>query len=293
MKNLNRREFLEMMSASAAGLLLSSSPAAAWVGTRTRKPISTSSKEVVAQLGLTTNWKLCLDAGDATSYTSGQTWSDISGGGNHFYRGGGSGTESSDPPFNGLVGTQAPSPYWSFNDNQWFTLVAASNPTWLINLHKNNAIYSGFAWLYMASAARHGILSTAGSQVANTGFSFLVDENQKNHIFATNGSGSYTSIAGAITVPLNQWVYCGVSVNEGTGSGIFQMNDQQETFNSTYTSPSTGNPSFKAQVAASGANDYTFNSGSRLAMVNFWEGTALTASNLDSLYQATRRRFSR
>lgn len=61
----------------------------------------TSLINTLSNLGLLTNLKLCLDAGDLNSYDgSSQTWKDLSGNGTDFYRGATSGSEASDPTFN-------------------------------------------------------------------------------------------------------------------------------------------------------------------------------------------------
>jgi hypothetical protein len=96
--------------------------------------------QVIQECGLTSNCKLCLDAGDSSSYDgSSQTWYDLSGNGFDWYCGATSGAEASDPTFNGSAGGKSPSEYWSFDGGDWFVM-AVAEPSWINNLHKDNAL---------------------------------------------------------------------------------------------------------------------------------------------------------
>jgi hypothetical protein len=77
--------------------------------TLTRSPFRVSSGRrgdavyIICRLGLVTNCKLVLDAGEASSYTSGQSWLDLSGNGYDFFLGSTSGAAANDP-FGGPLG---------------------------------------------------------------------------------------------------------------------------------------------------------------------------------------------
>ena len=60
--------------------------------------------DYIGELSLNSNLVLCLDAGDANSYTSGQKWLDRSGNGYDFFLGTTDSVQASDPTFNGTPG---------------------------------------------------------------------------------------------------------------------------------------------------------------------------------------------
>lgn len=87
--------------------------------------------DILTTLGLTTNLKLTLDAGDNSSYSgSGQKWLDVSSNGYDFFRGEDA-TTSNDPVFATNGGIEN----FNLNGNEWFAYDSA-NETWMENLHK-------------------------------------------------------------------------------------------------------------------------------------------------------------
>jgi hypothetical protein len=254
---------------------------------------------------LLTNLKLCLDAGDSASYSgTGQSWLDTSGNGHDFFRGTTSGSQASDPTFNGTAGARTAANYWLFDGGDIFTYYT-TNETWMQNLHKNNAAFSFAAWMYAVdSAINHGVFATAQDDTTETGVVAYLNDNGTNlniNFIVRNAGAAVLSVGtlgevggGALTS--GAWNYVSMSLNEATGAGGILWNCNgtaiAEVEDSTYSSPATGSASQTMTLGTGGGSAGSpMPSGSRYAMLAMWEGTALTAQQLDNIFQVTRGRF--
>lgn len=248
-------------------------------------------QEVITRLGLTTNLETCLDAGAGASYTSGQKWLDLSGNGVDFFRGTTSSAQASDPTFNGSADGRSSAEYWSFDGGDSFTHDAA-NLTWMNNLHKNNAIFSFCAWIYCPSSAAWAITGT-GDGSNSIGF-LWIQNTSAMQIFCGDGTAPFILDINLNTLPfpsLNTWTFVGMALNEGSATGFGQQNGTQESFTSTYSTPSASNASFTMRIGSLGNGVSPVPSGSRMASIAAWEGTALTTTDMMNIYNATRSRF--
>jgi len=246
-----------------------------------------SALQAIQALGLTTGLQLCLDAGDSVSYTSGQSWLDRSGNGYDFFRGTTAASQSTDPTFNGTAGQLSGNEYWSFDGGDLFTLDQA-NPTWVNNIPKNSAKWSFAVWVYITSASStNKLISTFDSDDP----CFDVDINATNRVFrftVYNGSGAVLGVDSTDTVSLNQWTFGAGICDEAAATGIIQVQGTQKSFSDSYSSPGSANSDVTLKIG-SGTNPVL--NGTRIAMVNIWEGTVPTAANLLALYNLTRGRF--
>ena len=251
--------------------------------------------------GLTGNLQLCLDAGDVSSYTgSGQSWLDRSGNGYDFYRGAGSGSEASDPTFNGTAGALTSSEYFSVDGGDWFTYDSA-NETWMQNLHKDNAAYTILAILYPGAVNSYQDICGTGASSAETGFDLAINGSAKFYLEVDRSSAGSPAITKTSDSSLSAttWQFLAVSLNEATGlgggflwrNGAYLQVGGADTFNSTYTSPSTGSAAGTFQIGARGGTQATpLLNGSRIAGFAAWS-TALTKAQLDSIYSQLASRF--
>lgn len=247
--------------------------------------------DTITSLGLTSGLKLCLDAGDAISYTSGQTWADRSGNGYDFFRGTTSASQSTDPTFNGTPGGASSSEYWSFDGGDYFTY-DTTNETWMNNIHKNNALFTLAFWVRPGSiGAFQGLIGDytspspsfdAGINPGGTwGFEALI-----------NGTGSIArAITSTATVSAGSWAFLLVSVDEASGTGFLQTNATQEAMTTTYSSPSSSNAGTTLRLADTGDGAFPLSSGGRMASVVAWEGTSLSTTQATALYDATKTKF--
>ena len=244
-----------------------------------------SMREVINALGLTTNLKLLLDAGDLASVASGtqDKWTDLSGGGYDFYRGTGTGSDAADPTFNGTVGGQSSGEYWSFDGGDYFTYDSVSE-AWMNNLHKDGARFTVAMWVQLpASGGQIFLVSSYQATVAGI---TLKSSLASNHIEFRVGNGGDAFLATKTgTAHTGAWVFVGLSVDESGNSCLWNVNGSTQADACTYLSPSTGAADIPMTLLSSGAAD------KRAASLAMWEGTALSAANLAALFAATRGKF--
>ncbi len=251
--------------------------------------------DVINRQGLTSGLKLCLDAADASSYTSGQSWLDLSGNGYDFFRGATNSATTDDPTFNGSAGGRSSAEHWSFDGGDYFGYDTA-NETWMQNLHKDNAAFTILTWVNSAAAAAaRAIAGSCSINNTQTGINFNVNATDKLTIQVMNASGTgfALNVATAASITEAAWQMLAVTIDEAAGTGSFVMNGTAASFTSTYTTPTAGSAT---RVLALGCNGVSgganlFPSGSLQAIVAAWEGTALTAAQLAQIFTATRGRF--
>jgi len=256
---------------------------------------ATMMMEEISRAGALSGLKLCLDASDINSWPgSGQKWLDLSGNGYDFFRGATSSSEGSDPTFNGTAGQQTSSEYWSFDGGDFFRY-DTSNEAWMNNLHKNNAAFTIAGYIYASDitpSVAHFLAGTARGNNSNIGIALLIRTNSTLRLGIANGSGlDALTITSRATFVQSQWNFFAVTVNEAAGTGTLQVNGTQEARSTTYTSPSSSSASYALEVGAAGDGAFPAESGFRMANFCAWEAVALTATQLDSLYQHTKAKF--
>ncbi len=247
---------------------------------------------VITNLGLTSGLRLCLDAGDSNSYSSGQKWLDTSGNGYDFFLGTNSGSEASDPVFTGLAGGLSPNEYWACDSDALFTYDSV-NEAWMNNLHKDGAQFTVLAWVYLTSlgvaGASPAIFGTLGNSSLNGVQYQLIGGTGVQRLQVGNGSAVQSLSAGS-AIGLNGWHLVGLSISENAGAsgGQFYLDGAVTgaAFDPSYTTPSAANASFTMQVAAEGASlrPLGLNGAARIAFIAIWEGTTLSASQIASIY---------
>jgi hypothetical protein len=246
--------------------------------------------EVIHGLGLNANLKLCLDAGDRGSVASGsQTkWLDVSGNGHDFNRGSTTSSESSDPTFNGTVGAQSSSEFYSFDSADWLRY-DTTNETWMENFHKNNALFSVAGWV---NGSTIPVFGTTGDPTGLGGVgAYLLSHTSSGLTFtARNGSGN------AFTKTFNHgvsasWRFIGMRVDEASNTTTMIINDQESTSACTYSSPSSSAASQTMELGAYGGAEQPASSGARMASLAMWEGVALSVASLRNIREATRGKF--
>lgn len=248
---------------------------------------------VLTDLGLTTNLRLVLDAGDAASYSSGQVWLDIFGSGYDFNRGATSGAEASDPTFNGSANGLSSAEFWSLDGGDFFTYDAA-NETWMNSLHKDGTAFTLMAWIYPTSvAAVSGIVGTSGASSSQVGIQFRLNTTGALGFIVQDGSGAnaLNVNSGAATVTLNAWNMVALTVDEAGNLADFQVNAATDTNAGAFDTPSASSATHTMQIGALGNAANQAQSGMRISMLAAWEGGHLSSASLDSIYQATRQRF--
>lgn len=248
-------------------------------------------KEIIDGLGLGTNLKLCLDAGDGSSYTSGQSWRDLSGNGYDFFRGVGSGAAADDPTFNGVADSHSSSEYFLFDGGDYFTY-DTTNETWMENLHKDSAVFTIAAWAYIPTAAANRPIfgnNYANAVLAN-GICLFVGAADTLNFLCDKTGAICLNVTGSV-VNEGAWNFLAVTIDEAAGTGGFLVNNTWTAFTSTYSSPTASAAAYTTQIGAFGNKGAPLASGARVAELAAWEGVALTQAWLKSVFTATRGRF--
>lgn len=257
------------------------------VGTAHRLPVL---KEVLYSLSLTTNLKLCLDAGDVNSFPSstGTKWLDVSGNGYDFFRGADGSASSDDPAFNGLVAGQSANEFFSFDGGDRFVYDTTSE-SWMDALHKDNAKFSMVGWFRLVNSvttifgnsdAVPGV--TVGLEPATDTLSFIVYRPPAFPAFSETIS---------INVPTGD-VFVGVRVDEAANTWAAVVNGTAVTGAScTYSSPSSAAAGGRMGIGDNGGGLSRAPSGTRVYAFAMYEQTALTTTQMISIYNASKAKF--
>jgi hypothetical protein len=260
-------------------------------------------REVIRALNLETSLQLLLDAGDANSYDgSSQTWTDLSGNGNHFYRGSGSGSDAADPTFNGVAGRQSGSDYFGHDGGDWFTLAAGAAPAWQSALHKSGGAFTILQWAYVGNLtglapgqAGFGCGDNLSATDGAHAFSFSNSGTTQNAISVSvvNAVGSIWGGKSTIVVGNNAWQMIAVSLTVGSNPIRFAINGATEDINSAASGTPSSTDSQAGLVIGAVAPDGHAKaiSGCRLAVQCLWT-RALSATELVAVFNATRSKFS-
>lgn len=249
--------------------------------------------DAIVAAGLSTNLKLCLDAGDASSYSgSGQKWLDRSGGGYDFFRGVNVTVTTDDPTFNGTSGGLTSSEYFSYDGADCFQYDTALE-TWMNNLHKEAAKFTILGVGYSpASAGGQQFVSTSEySGGASGGIEFIWNGSTLELIVMRGGTNLAVNPYVSSTRPVGGWFGIALSIDENAGAsgGIFWRDGATlSTFNPAYTTPTTSAADFPLRIGSFRGTPtvptYFTSSGDRLACLAIWEGGALTATDLNNIW---------
>jgi hypothetical protein len=270
--------------------------------------------DVLTDNSLTTNLKVCLDAADENSYTSGQLWSDVSGEDNHFEFGASASAGSDDPNFNGTAGDQSSLEFMSYDDDDGdggaleFHRIA-SQPAMAETLHKDGAVWSACCWVYPKN---HSVIFSTGSAGWVQGINYRVS-GAKQSIFigsAPTGGNYVLALTAETAMALDEWHFCGISINEPDTSGGFMYLDggydqvgarngdaitAADTFDPTYNSPTTNNSTNRLTVAKGSvsSNQGPSDIGLRFGAVAMWQGSVLSKANFDTIWAASKGRYGK
>ncbi|MES0134523.1 hypothetical protein NKJ88_06105 [Mesorhizobium sp. M0016] len=248
-------------------------------------------KDQLDHLGLSTNLRLCLDAGDAVSLPAASTkWVDLSGNGYDFFRGATIGAETSDPTINGTPGGLSSAEYLSFDGGDYLKY-DTTNETWMENCHKAGAKFTFFGWFNFSgfSATQRLCGNSISSNAANTGTRWNMTTTTQQ-LFISRAGGQVLAFVANHGSPTG-WQCLAVSIDAAGNAGIMMQNGAFTTGTATYATPSTGASTEGFCVCAAGNGDGPLLAGGRCAGFMAWEGRALTQAEITSLFTSTRGRF--
>lgn len=254
----------------------------------------------INRLGLGTNLKLCLDAGDANSYSgSGQKWLDVAGGGYDFMLGSETGSPSTgdEPTFNGTAGDLSSAEYWSFDGGDFFRY-DTTNEAWMDNIHQDNALFTIAFWVFSPDPVTgDGVAGTIAGSAVNTGFEMVTVSGAPGFRVTTGGSDVLANKQADSAMTAGAWNFVAISIDEATGAGggfhylngAYNQVSSSDTFDATYTGPSAGSATYTLELGAAGNNNNVLGSGHRFGGVFIWEGQALSKAQLDNVFAQTNR----
>lgn len=246
---------------------------------------------VLRKLGLAPGLQFCLDAGDAASFASGQSWLDRSGNGQDFFLGLNGSATASDPTFTGTAGRLSSGEYFACDGGDYFTY-DTTNETWMENLHKDSALFSFACWMYPAGSAAQGFFGTPGNSASNHGAQFLCNTSNGNVSFqVANGSGTLAlSVATNMGAAAGAWQFFAVMVNEAESRVVRMRNLTAAETASTYSSPSSSAATNVFGIGQLGNGQSPLPSGGRIGFAAAWTGER-TVKQMRDLYALTAPRF--
>ena len=241
---------------------------------------------ILRSLNLTSGLLFCLDAGDSDSYSgTGQTWNDVSGSANHFNRGTTSGSDSTDPTFNGSAGALSESEYFSSDGGDFFRLASGTfDDGW----SQNNGAYTFLvvAWpdSFAANVSLFGNCSNASRHDGTTAY-FNTSEKVSHNIDTADAAGTSTnnSTASAVAQKPNLVI---VGWDEATPTGKIKLNANALQTPSWSASTLT-NAAGTLEILASGAGQNIAPASTRVYMAAAWS-SLLSDASIDALAQTLR-----
>lgn len=160
------------------------------------------------------------------------------------------------------------------------------------NIHKDNAKFSLAAWVHMAGTNAY-LVGNNNNTTTNPGFCWRLIWDTSMVFSVTTGSGTALTATWTTTLPrVGQWLFVGLAVDEATATGLMYLNDNTNSFTSTYTTPSASASTQTFTLGHIGGNSAAGSTvGTRFAGFMGWDGQALTAANFQTIFNATRGRF--
>jgi len=251
-------------------------------------------KQIVDRLGQSANLQTALDAGDSSSYTSGQSWLDLSGNGQDFFLGTTSGSEASDPTFNGTAGLLSPLEYFGHDGGDFFTY-DTTNETWMENIHKDNAAFTlYFVFMMGVELTNQALAGTCTFGASSSGFMMNITSgsNSPNLIVRDGAGGGALSITPTgVSVSAGVWSICGISVDEANDlAQWFTSRGGLDPDPAAYTSPSSSAADQTLSIGSRGGSVTPMTDGSRFALFLGFS-RALNGMEMHRLGRALRRRW--
>jgi hypothetical protein len=208
-----------------------------------------------------------LDASNGASYPgSGQTWTDIGGGGNNFLLGATSSSEASDPTFNS--GTPS---YFSFAGGQWFTQSGTPSGTLPQLVGRSDTTFTAEFWVWFASVSSASELFCNGNFGAN-GIQLGTALTVAAALEAFPVGGTDPSPLAKTGVTTSAWHQVVFTVLTDSATTCTLYVDGTAVDSSTlHTSWTTGNSAGTPRIGARPDNSASLPSGTRISIVRLYD----------------------
>lgn len=246
--------------------------------------------DLITSMALTSNLKLCLEAGDIASWPgSGTKWLDRSGGGYDFYLGPDA-TSSFDPIFNGVAGNQSRNEFWS-SISCGFTYDSA-NESWMNNIHKDSAKFSIALWQKTSTSS---VDTYCGDDrfSGNIGFHFFASLGSLQFkVLGAAGSNVFTSSTLSLTAG-DAWRFVGISVDEAANTYTLFKGDSggfsSVTGACTYSSPSASAAVNSLCIGDAGNQSSPATGKPNAAMI--WEQTTVPLASFEAMFNYSKFKY--
>jgi hypothetical protein len=237
--------------------------------------------DMIVARGYDTSLNVCLDAAVLAGYDgTSQTWTDLSGNGNHFYRGTTSGSDTTDPTFNGTAGAGTSAEYFSNDGVDLFQETTAQ--TYAETWHANNAAATivGIVWPFGSGANNSvDIFSSKTTGATSEGVKLRAeDTNSALRLYISNGTTNQVNAVANSTVTLNAWNMVGCTIDEAATTYKVYGNGTLTALSTSATLSGSGAHSVANQLFV-GSNANTSRFAAFFAASRVW-----TETELDNLY---------
>lgn len=254
---------------------------------------SASLRSIIDRLGLQSGLTLCLDAGDANSYVSGQTWLDTSAaGGTGFFLGVDGAADATDPTFAGTPGGLSSAERFSCDGGDSFR--ATSQTAFLNSFHQSGAAGTLLVWIFPTNAGQFSVFGSSQNNNANIGVFFTANTTSgAMAAIVHNGSGSpaYNQTSSSRGVVASQWQMLTYIVNQPASAGyVICDNRVSAVAAAAYTTPSAAAATYAMEIGASGNGGSRVANGTLFGMVAGWS-RAVNTADIQALHEATRWRW--
>lgn len=247
----------------------------------------------IANLGLaSSNLKLAYDYADSACFASSTTQriTDLSTEATHGMLGNSTSATTDDPTFNGTINGQGSSEYLSFDGGD-FVKKETANSTWIDTLHMDNAVWSMILWCYV-STGQYVLAGTMNGSATEVGVFIELAGSTKLRLLvgtSTGFAGDFTSTGDVLR---NAWNMISISFDEtSTSGGRFALystaSTSVNTFDAVHTS-TTSTATRKLSLYADGANGNIVTNLFRARSAFFWQGTALSTTNIQNIFDQTK-----
>jgi len=251
----------------------------------------------INQAGLGDNLTMCLDAGAAGSYTSGQSWLDLTDNNADWHFGANASSASDDPTFNGSAGGLSSSEYMSTDGGDRFRLHTL--PSNMNDWNQAGSVFSFATWWYFTTDANvvRFIVTLNGSGLAGLSWGFGEGANDRKQFVSVQAG--HGGAIGTTDANINAWNFLGLSFDSVTGSGggfhylngAYNQVSSSDTWDATLSGPTASSHTAWGKFCYAEGNAGTFSpSGTRCAGTMAWD-VALTKANFDTLWAVQKLRF--
>lgn len=171
--------------------------------------------KILTALNATATCTHCVDCGNVSSFnTGGTSWTDLSGNARNYPLGNSTSPEGGDPTFNGTPGSYGTTNYWTFPGSaQYFWGTTPATSTYADTWHRAGGQWSFIAIYYQTSGVSRTrcVWSTKGTSTQGVQIRISTAPAMQISHGITNSTAQQT---GSLSVPTDQWVVLGGSIND-------------------------------------------------------------------------------